>query len=104
MKKKELAIEDASYLFKAIGEIHRLEILSLLTKGPLNVESILQKTKIEQSLLSKHLNILKSAELVLTNRKSRNIEYSLNPEFHSKLQKNTLSLPCCEIKLKNIKT
>lgn len=91
---------DPSYLFGVIGEKHRLRILAILLIGSAHVEDIRKQMTIEETLLSKHLKALRDAGLVLTKREGRHKLYSLNPKIMKAKSKDSLSLGCCEIKLK----
>ncbi len=91
-----------SKLFGAIGEKNRLRILRFLMDEPKNVSEIQKFTGLEKTLLSKHLKQLRSVGLVLTKKVGRNLIYKIAPEHISTSQKYSLTLDCCEIKLKSI--
>lgn len=73
-------MEDKKYskYFKAFGDPSRLRILSLLAHKEMTVNEIVEKMNISQSTVSRHLSILKDAEIVTDRRQGQTIIYSLN--------------------------
>lgn len=65
-------------LFQAISDPTRREVLKLLKKGELNVGEIHQHFEMSGASLSHHLNVLKQAELVLSEKRGQYVVYSLN--------------------------
>jgi len=60
----------------------RLEILNLLRDKELSVSELIEKTKLSQANISQHLSIMKSKDIVTSNRKGKNIYYKLtNPKI-----------------------
>jgi len=92
--------QDASTLFQTIGEKTRLKIIKLCFEGEQSFEELLRKTKLEKTLLSKHLKVLRESSILLTHKEGRQSSFSLNPRFCSMGKNKTLKLHCCEIKLK----
>ncbi len=67
---------------KVLSNPTRLEILNLLRDKELSVTELIKKTKLTQSNISQHLSIMKSKEIVTSNRKGKNIYYKLtNPKI-----------------------
>lgn len=67
------------HFFKAGGDEHRQRILSLICKHKsLNVNQILQHLEISQPTLSHHLKILRDAQFVITEKRGKEVFYSLN--------------------------
>jgi DNA-binding transcriptional ArsR family regulator len=93
---------ESSFLFSIIGESHRLRILRYLLLGPRAVNEIGRKTKMEKTLLSKHLKALRNVGLIYSTRNGRNLVYQMNPQVITPGKKNSLKLHCCEIVLKKI--
>ncbi|AOY77615.1 ArsR/SmtB family transcription factor [Clostridium formicaceticum] len=68
-------------LFKTLGDENRLRILNLLRKGELcvcEIEVILETT---QSNVSRHLNKLKTKNIIFFEKKAQWIYYRINPQF-----------------------
>jgi len=72
-------LDTASELLRAIAHPLRLSILEFIDKkGVINVNKIYNTLKLEQSITSQHLRILRNADLVETKREGKFIYYSLN--------------------------
>ena len=71
-------MNDFTGLFKALSDPTRRDILDLLKNRPLTPSDILAKLDVSQPTLSHHLDILKRAGLVDTEREGQFIRYSLN--------------------------
>lgn len=66
---------------KALHHKLRIAILKLLDEnGKMTVTEIFVKLRIEQSVASQQLAILRTAEVVISERQGKFIHYSINPE------------------------
>ncbi|MGF3067402.1 autorepressor SdpR family transcription factor [Facklamia sp. P12945] len=65
-------------LFKALSDPNRRKILELLRPGPLTAGEIVRQFESAGSTISKHLSILKQADLVIDKREGQFIYYELN--------------------------
>ena len=65
-------------MFFAMGEGNRLKILELLMKESLCVADICKRFNITQPSISHHLDILKRAGLVKSEKRGREVFYSFN--------------------------
>jgi DNA-binding transcriptional ArsR family regulator len=66
-------------ILRAIGHDLRKHIIDLLRKNEtMNVTDIYVKLRVEQSVASQHLAILRKAGIVITKRNGKFIHYSLN--------------------------
>lgn len=65
-------------VFKAMADPNRREILKLLKKKDMPVKEIAEHFDITLASLSHHLDILKRAKLVVSQRDGQMIIYSLN--------------------------
>lgn len=74
-----------AYLFRALGDRTRLEILRLLEGGSMSVSKVCGRLGKEQNLISHHLGCLRNCGLVKTERKGRSIIYSIRDERVLKL-------------------
>ncbi|MBP6456136.1 MAG: helix-turn-helix transcriptional regulator [Chitinophagaceae bacterium] len=76
-----LEVKKASAILRAINHKLRQGIIKLLDeKDQITVTEIFIALRIEQSVASQHLAILRRAEFVNTIREGKNIMYSLNKE------------------------
>lgn len=65
-------------VFKALSDNTRQEILQLLEDQAYTVGEIVAKFELSQPTISRHLSVLKEADLVIDQRKGQNVIYSLN--------------------------
>ena len=71
----------SSELLRALAHPLRIKILEFIDQsGSVNVNKIYNTLKLEQSITSQHLRILRSVGLVVTEREGKYIHYSLNYE------------------------
>lgn len=72
-------LQAASDLLRAIAHPLRMTILEFIDeKKVINVNKIYNTLKLEQSITSQHLRILRNADLVEAKREGKFIYYSLN--------------------------
>ncbi len=64
--------------FKAFGDQTRLKILALLSAKELTVNEIVAAIGLSQPAISRHLGILREAEVVHDRREGQKVYYSLN--------------------------
>ncbi len=88
---------------KALSEPLRLRIVSELRAGPKSVSDLSDALQVELVTVSHHLQILRNARLVKTERKGRFILYSLHEDvFHSNgasRSREHLDLGCCRLEI-----
>lgn len=65
-------------VFKALADPNRRKILDLLKKKDMSVSELQENFGFTQASLSHHLDILRRADLVVTERRGQFIHYSLN--------------------------
>jgi len=74
-------LENASGVLRALSHPFRIKLLSFIDKQKeINVNKIYGTLKLEQSITSQNLKILRDAGLVKTERKGKFIIYSVNYE------------------------
>jgi ArsR family transcriptional regulator, virulence genes transcriptional regulator len=79
LKIDSLAIKKASLILRSINHKLRQSILKLLAENKnLTVTDIYVKLRLEQSVASQHLAILRKGGMVTTIRDGKNIFYSVN--------------------------
>ena len=80
MNKKEFKNEvygELARITKSMANPRRLEIIELLAQGEFSVEQIAEQTNLSIASASQHLQVLKVAQLVETNRQGNFIYYRL---------------------------
>ena len=81
-----------NFLFKALNDETRREILELLKEKDLNAGEIAKKFNISKPSISHHLDILKRADLIASEKKGQFVTYSLNTTILEDLLKWILTL------------
>ncbi|MDF1497109.1 MAG: autorepressor SdpR family transcription factor [Patescibacteria group bacterium] len=79
-------------VFKALADPNRRKILELLKKRSMSVTDLLEHFDFTQASLSHHLDILKRANLVITERQGQFIFYSLNLSVFEEISKAMFNL------------
>lgn len=63
---------------KALADPIRRDILNMLKKGPLSAGEIAAKFSVTDASISRHLSVLKDADLIRDDRKGKFIYYEIN--------------------------
>jgi DNA-binding transcriptional ArsR family regulator len=81
-------LKQATKVFRAVNHPLRLSIIRLVEENErLTVTQIYFKLRIEQSVASQHLAILRESDVLHSTREGKNIHYSLNkPKLEAILQ------------------
>ncbi len=79
-------------VFRALSDPKRREILRLLRQSDMSAGTIAERFEIARSTLSGHLNVLKEAGLVVTERRGTTIMYSLNVAMYEELLATIMNL------------
>jgi DNA-binding transcriptional ArsR family regulator len=87
---------------KVLSDVTRLSVLEELLSGPKNVSQLNAQIKIDQSLLSHHLRVLRDAGLVKTMRDGKAIRYEIAPEAKAQVAGKALNLGCCQISFEGL--
>ena len=82
-------LQKASELLRAIAHPVRLAIIKYIAENnTTNVNNIYNTLKLEQSITSQHLRILRVTNLVITQRDGKFIHYSINYALVKQLNKS----------------
>lgn len=65
-------------IFKALSDPSRRRIIQLLKNGDLSAGEIAQHFNMTKPSISHHLNLLKQAQLVISEKQGQSVIYSLN--------------------------
>lgn len=79
-------------VFKALSDGNRRKILTVLKEKDMTVGEIARHFKFTGATLSHHLDILKRARLIISQRKGQFIEYSLNTSVFEESMKMVINL------------
>jgi ArsR family transcriptional regulator len=85
------ALEQASRLFKAIGDVPRLRLLALLAQGEACVTELAEAEGESISTISQRLRVLRSENLVLRKRRGKHVNYILADQHVLDLVFNALA-------------
>ena len=78
--KKSTSSEICADKLRVLSDVTRLSVMEALLDGPRNVTEINARLKIDQSLLSHHLKVLRDAGLVTTRREGKSVRYAVAPD------------------------
>ncbi|MCI1273301.1 MAG: metalloregulator ArsR/SmtB family transcription factor [Clostridiaceae bacterium] len=88
--------EEYAKIFKALSHPIRLNIAcGLLHKGKCNVNTMVERLHVSQSLVSQHINILKNAGIIKGCREGNLIWYTFENKLAKQLLQN-INLKICE--------
>lgn len=89
------ASSECASKLRVLGDPTRMRVAEVLMDGPRCVHELMSLLKIEQSLLSHHLKVMRESGLVLGVRAGKAVRYQLaaRPEVRS----DVLDLGCCQI-------
>ena len=68
---------DLSDTFRLLGEPNRLTLVVSCLNGPLGVGTLVDRTGLNQSLVSHHLRLLRAARLLKATRQGKNVSYAI---------------------------
>jgi len=77
-------------VFRALSDPTRREILELLRSGPRTSGEIADKFSTSWATISRHLSVLKDAELILAERDGQHVVYELNTTVFQEVVENLI--------------
>ncbi len=83
--------ERAAAIFRAMGDVNRLRLLSLLAKNELCVTELTEVLKDNLPAISQRLKLLRAERLVRTRRQGKHVFYSLADNHIAELIANGLA-------------
>jgi DNA-binding transcriptional ArsR family regulator len=82
---------------KVLSDPTRMKVIEALRSGPRHVGALVKALKIEQSLLSHHLQSLRAAGLVECDRDGKAVLYRLASSAALAEQGGKIDLGCCQL-------
>ncbi|BCN30519.1 autorepressor SdpR family transcription factor [Anaeromicropila herbilytica] len=79
-------------VFKALGDPTRREILKLLNERDMNAGEIAERFDMSKPAITKHLDILREAELISSEKKGLFVIYSINVTVLQEALSNFISI------------
>lgn len=94
---KKVKADRCVSMLKALADEHRWDIVRTLLAESLSVSQLGERLDMAQPSVSKHLNILRAAGIVVTERVGKEVRGSIAEAFRAELSrnKNRLDLGCC---------
>jgi len=80
---------------KVLADFTRFSVVRLLMEGPKHVNELNECIKVDQSLLSHHLKLLRDAGIVTANRDGKAVLYQLAGTVH--IKEEIIHLGCCNL-------
>lgn len=84
-------------VLKALADETRLGVVEQLMSGPKHVGEMNELLKVEPTLLSHHLRVLRQAGIIEGRRDGKAMLYQLSSQVESKRREKTLELGCCRL-------
>jgi len=88
-------------ILRVLADPTRLGVVRLLLDQPRRVGALNAVLRIDQSLLSHHLRVMRDAGLVLAERDGKAVRYRLAPELAARRSGNGIDLGCCVLTFRN---
>jgi DNA-binding transcriptional ArsR family regulator len=79
-------------IFKALGDPNRVRILKMLEVGELCVCEVREVLNLSSSTVSKHLSILRDADLIVDSKAGKWVNYTLNGRSNNSFVRSQLGL------------
>ncbi len=97
---KKSSVSNCVQKLKVLADDSRLAIIETLMKKPQHVWELGLILKLDQSLLSHHLKVLRQEGLVEATRDGKAVLYSLAPGLEGTRSKKMINLGCCRLSFK----
>jgi len=85
-------------ILRVLADSTRLGVVRLLLDHPQRVGELNAVLRIDQSLLSHHLRVMRDAGLVQADRDGKAVRYRLAPQLAARRLKNGIDLGCCQLR------
>jgi ArsR family transcriptional regulator len=82
---------------RVLADETRLAVMRELLRRPCNVGELNEAVRVEQSLLSHHLRVLRDAGLVESEREGKAVRYRIAPGVESAAAGQGIDLGCCRL-------
>lgn len=92
-----VAADDCAGVLRVLADVTRLRVVRLLMDRPRRVGELNKKLRVEQSLLSHHLRVMRDAGLVTAERDGKAVLYRLSIQLEAQRLGNAIDLGCCRL-------
>ena len=96
---KKFSATYCSGRLKALADPTRWAVLAQLLEGPRDVGELNGVLKIDATLLSHHLRILRNEGFVVSIRKGKHLSYRLSPNVELTPNGRGVDLGCCRLEM-----
>lgn len=97
MTPSRIVEDECAEKLRVLSDPTRLKVLQLLLKRTCCVAELNDRLRMEPSLLSHHLSVLRKSGWIVAHRKGRNMLYSLAHGIRVRGRGKGLSLGCCRL-------
>ncbi|MFQ5877041.1 MAG: ArsR/SmtB family transcription factor [Acidobacteriota bacterium] len=98
MKRRSASFrQDCADKLKLLADTTRLAVIEILMTGPKHVGEMNAVLRLDQSLLSHHLRVLRDGGLVTATRDGKEVLYSLTPGVEAARSGRAIDLGCCRL-------
>lgn len=88
-------MSDCIPMLKALADETRWRIVRELLNGPRTVGELTEQLRVSQYNVSKHVRILREADIVETEKRGKHVECSVAASFRRRIKRKELDLGCC---------
>ena len=101
MKKTKAQVRNCVSRLRVLADETRLRVIHEIMNHPLTVTEINDVLKIDQSLLSHHLKVLRDSGLVTSERQGKSVVYQTSVKVIPGMNEQVVDLGCCQLNFKN---
>ncbi len=96
-----MSTTSCSNIMKVLADATRMAVIERLLERPQRVHELNASLRMDPTLLSHHLRVLREAGLVTTKRDGKEILYRLASTVRKSAKSSTLDFGCCKLEFKN---
>ena len=100
MKKTKSQVKNCVLRLRVLADETRLRVIHEIMHQSMTVTEINQILKIDQSLLSHHLKILRDSGLVSSSRQGKSVLYQTSSSVVQGSTEQSVDLGCCQLNFK----
>ena len=87
-------------IMKVLSDKTRFAVLENLMSKAQYVQELNAELRLDPTLLSHHLKVLRDAGLVVTKREGKHVVYSIAPEVRARGKRQSLDFGCCKLEFR----
>ena len=87
-------------IMKVLSDKTRFAVLERLLSRAQHVQALNAELRLDPTLLSHHLKVLRDAGLVVTKREGKHVLYSIAPDVRARGKRQSLDFGCCKLEFK----